>query len=77
MLKRAHREGVPLLCGTESGFSLTPYGDWHYRELEIFVKDLDFTPLAAIEAGTSACARALRLDGQTGAIEAGRAWRIC
>ena len=23
---------VPLLCGTESGFSLTPYGDWHYRE---------------------------------------------
>ena len=72
MLKRAHREGVPLLCGTESGFSLTPYGDWHYRELEIFVKDLDFTPLAAIEAGTSACARALRLDGETGAIEQGR-----
>ena len=72
MLKRAHREGVPLLCGTESGFSLTPYGDWHYRELEIFVKDLEFTPLAAIQAGTSACARALRLDGETGAIEAGR-----
>ena len=72
MLKRAHAEGVPLLCGTESGFSLTPYGDWHYRELEIFVNDLGFTPLAAIEAGTSACARALRLDGETGAIEAGR-----
>ena len=72
MLKRAYREGVPLLCGTESGFSLTPYGDWHYRELEIFVKDLDFTPLEAIRAGTSACARALRLDGETGAIEEGR-----
>ncbi len=72
MLKRAYAEGVPLLCGTESGFSLTPYGEWHYRELEIFVKDLDFTPLEAIRAGTSACARALRLDGETGAIEAGR-----
>ena len=72
MLKRAYRAGVPLLCGTESGFSLTPYGEWHYRELEIFVKDLDFTPLEAIQAGTSACARALRLDGETGAIEAGR-----
>ena len=72
MLKRACAEGVPLLCGTESGFSLTPYGEWHYRELEIFVKDLDFTPLEAIRAGTSACARALRLDGETGAIEAGR-----
>ena len=72
MLKRAYREGVPLLCGTESGFSLTPYGEWHYRELEIFVNDLDFTPLEAIQAGTSACARALRLDGETGAIAAGR-----
>ena len=72
MLKRACAEGVPLLCGTESGFSLTPYGEWHYRELEIFVKDLEFTPLEAIRAGTSACARALRLDGETGAIEAGR-----
>ncbi len=72
MLKRAHAEGVPLLCGTESGFSLTPYGEWHHRELEIFVRDLDFTPLDAIQAGTSACARALRLDGETGALEAGR-----
>ncbi len=72
MLKRAYREGVPLLCGTESGFSLTPYGQWHYRELEIFVKDLDFTPLQAIRAGTNAAARALRLDGETGAVEPGR-----
>lgn len=72
MLKRAYGEGVPLLCGTESGFSLTPYGEWHYRELEIFVKDLGFTPLEAIQAGTSANARVLRLDGETGAIEAGR-----
>ena len=72
MLKRAHAHGVPLLCGTESGFSLTPYGEWHYRELEIFVRHLDFTPVEAIRAGTSACAQALRLDGATGAIEAGR-----
>ncbi len=72
MLKRARSEGVPLLCGTESGFSPTPYGDWHYRELETFVRDLDFTPLEAIRAGTSACALALRLDGETGAVEAGR-----
>jgi len=32
-LRRLHTAGVPLLCGTESGFSLTPLGDWHYREL--------------------------------------------
>ncbi|MGE0483234.1 MAG: amidohydrolase family protein [Gammaproteobacteria bacterium] len=72
MLRRAYAAGVPLLCGTESGFSLTPYGDWHYRELEVFVRDLGFTPLEAIKAATSDNAVALRLEGETGAIEAGR-----
>ena len=72
MLRRAYDAGVPLLCGTESGFSLTPYGEWHYRELEVFVRDLGLTPLEAIKAATSANAVALRLDGETGAIEEGR-----
>ncbi len=72
MLRRAYDAGVPMLCGTESGFSLTPYGEWHYRELEVFVRDLGFTPLEAIKAATSANAVALRLDGETGAIEEGR-----
>jgi imidazolonepropionase-like amidohydrolase len=72
MLRKAYDAGVPLLCGSESGFSLTPYGQWHYRELEVFVKDLGLTSLEAIKAATSANAVALQLDGQTGAIEEGR-----
>ena len=72
MLRRAFEAGVPLLCGTESGFSITPYGEWHYRELEVFVKELGLTPLQAIRAATSDNAVALRLAGETGAIEAGR-----
>lgn len=72
MLRRAWEAGVPLLCGTESGFSLTPYGDWHYRELEVFVRDLGMTTLQAIQASTSENARVLSLDGETGAIVAGR-----
>ncbi len=72
MLRRAYDAGVPLLCGSESGFSLTPYGDWHYRELEVFVRELGFTPLEAVRAATSANAVALGLDGETGAIEPGR-----
>ncbi len=72
MLKRAYDAGVPLLCGTESGFSITPYGEWHYRELEVFVNDIGLTPLEAIKAATSANAFALGLEGQTGAIENGR-----
>ena len=72
VLKRAYDAGVPLLCGTESGFSLTPYGDWHYRELEVFVRDLGLSPLQAIRAATSEAARAIGLDGQTGAVAEGR-----
>lgn len=72
MLRRAYDAGVPLLCGTESGFSLTPYGDWHYRELEVFVRDLGLSPLQAIACATRENAFALRLAGETGALEAGR-----
>jgi imidazolonepropionase-like amidohydrolase len=72
MLKRAFDAGVPLLCGTESGFSITPYGEWHYRELEVFVQDIGLTPLQAIKAATSDNAFALRMEGDTGAIQAGR-----
>ncbi len=72
MLQRARAAGVPLLCGTESGFSITPYGEWHYRELEVFVRDLGFSPLEAIQAATSDNAFALQLSGETGAVEVGR-----
>ena len=72
MLKRAYDAGVPLLCGTESGFSITPYGEWHYRELEVFVRDLGLTPLQAIKAATSDAARGLNLFGETGALEPDR-----
>ncbi len=71
-LRRLHAAGVPLLCGTESGFSLTPLGDWHYRELEVFVRDLGFTPLQAIRSATLEAARALRMEGQVGSIAAGQ-----
>jgi len=72
MLRRAYEAGVPLLVGSESGFSITPYGDWHYRELEVFVRDLGLTPLQAIQCATQANAFALRLVGQVGEIAAGR-----
>jgi imidazolonepropionase-like amidohydrolase len=68
MLRRAYDAGVPLLCGSESGFSLTPYGEWHYREMQVFVEHLGLTPLEAIRCGTAAGALALGLDGHTGVI---------
>jgi imidazolonepropionase-like amidohydrolase len=72
MLRRAHKAGVPLLCGTESGFSLTPYGEWHYRELEVFVRDIGLAPLDVIRCATLEGARALRLEGKVGELAPGR-----
>ncbi|MDO9524160.1 MAG: amidohydrolase family protein [Gemmobacter sp.] len=67
----AHKAGVPILCGSESGFSLVPYGDWHYREMEVFVKYFGFSPLEAIRSATSQGARALRMEGRVGTIAPG------
>ncbi len=72
MLRRAYDAGVPLLCGSESGFSITPYGDWHYRELEVFVRDLGLTPLQAIQCATQANAFAMRMQGRVGEVASGR-----
>ena len=70
-LRAAFDAGVPLLTGSESGFSLTPYGDWHYRELQVFVEDLGMTPLQAINSATEQGARALKLEGELGCIKPG------
>ena len=72
MLRRAYDAGVPLLCGSESGFSITPYGHWHAREMEVFVEHLGLTPLEAITCCTSTNAIALGQQGEVGTIEAGR-----
>ncbi|HYM71379.1 MAG TPA: amidohydrolase family protein, partial [Stellaceae bacterium] len=51
-LKKAKAAGVPFLTGTDSGFAVTPYGEWHARELELFVDDLGFSKAAALRAAT-------------------------
>ncbi|MGA1352920.1 MAG: amidohydrolase family protein, partial [Ilumatobacteraceae bacterium] len=70
-LRRAYDAGVTLLCGSESGFSMTPYGNWHAREMEVFVKHLGLTPLEAIRCGTKDNAVAVGEFGETGVIAAG------
>ncbi len=71
-LRRAYDAGVPLLCGTESGFSITPYGEWHWRELQVFVEALGLTPEQALVCATRESARALGLMGEVGTLEPGR-----
>ena len=59
---KAFEAGVPFICGSESGFSVTPYGDWHYKELEVFVEILGLTPLEAITCATKNAASAMKRD---------------
>ena len=72
-LARAYKAGVPLIAGSESGWSPVPFGQWHGREMELFVDLLGLTPVQAIHANTLAATRLLpRYGHKVGKLEAGR-----
>jgi imidazolonepropionase-like amidohydrolase len=72
-LRKAREAGIPFMTGTDSGFAVTPYGEWHAREIEIFVKDLGFSPAAALRAATQVTAGFMAKGSSFGVLEAGRA----
>lgn len=71
MMRKAYDAGVPLLCGSESGFALTPYGHWHAREMEVFVNELGLSPVEAISCATKQNAIAMRMEGELGVVASG------
>lgn len=60
-----------MLAGSEAGFSVTPYGDWHVRELELMVDLIGMSPMAAIQSATRHNAAALGWAGEIGTLERG------
>ncbi|WP_168176395.1 amidohydrolase family protein [Novosphingobium sp. PC22D] len=73
MLRAAFDGGAPILCGSESGFSITPYGEWHWREMQVLVENLGLTPAQAIASATRESARVLGFGDRTGTLEPGKA----
>lgn len=71
MMRKAFNAGVPILCGSESGFALTPYGHWHGREMEVLVEALGLSALEAITCATKNNAIAIRAEGELGTVEVG------
>jgi imidazolonepropionase-like amidohydrolase len=71
MMRSAYDAGVPILCGSESGFALTPYGHWHARELEVFVNELGLSPLEVITCATRNNSIAMRMQGEIGVVAVG------
>jgi imidazolonepropionase-like amidohydrolase len=71
-LARARAAGVTMVTGTDSGFAITPYGEWHAKEIEIFVNHLGYSPGEALMAATSMAARVLRGGHAVGALAVDR-----
>ncbi len=68
-----YRAGIPLVAGSESGWSLVPYGQWQAKELQIMVDLLRLTPLEAIHAATAEATRCLpRWRDRISKLEIGR-----
>ena len=59
------------MVGTDSGFAITPYGEWHARELEIMVEYLGFTPGEALRSTTSVNSELLRDHEEVGRLAPG------
>ncbi len=70
-LPRAYRAGVPFMTGTDTGFAITPYGEWNAREIELFVELLGFTAPEALNAATAVSGSFLTGGDKIGRIEAG------
>ncbi|MFD0252100.1 MULTISPECIES: metal-dependent hydrolase family protein [Streptomyces] len=71
-LHRAHAAGVKFGMGTDSGFAVVPYGEFHARELELLVEYAGMTPLEAIRAGTLNNAPMVGLEGEVGEVAVGK-----
>jgi imidazolonepropionase-like amidohydrolase len=69
--RRTYEAGVPMMAGSEAGFSVTPYGEWHTRELELMIELLGMRPMDAIVAATSTNAKAFGWERDTGSLVPG------
>lgn len=62
-----HKAGIPIVAGTDQSIP----GHSLHRELELYVK-AGFTPMEALQAGTSVPAAVMHLDTEVGTVTAGK-----
>ncbi|KAL9106631.1 MAG: hypothetical protein Q9227_008351 [Pyrenula ochraceoflavens] len=67
VLKEMHQRGITVLPGGDYGFAWTPHGTYA-RDLEHFVKLLDFTPMESILAATAGIAKLFMREDELGKI---------
>jgi len=59
-LRRAHEAGIPFLIGSETGFAVTPYGEFCARELPVMMRYLGIDAAEALQIATHRNRRVLR-----------------
>jgi imidazolonepropionase-like amidohydrolase len=67
LLRALHAAGVPIVAGTDQSVP----GHSLHRQLELYVQ-AGFTPMEALQAATVVPARVMKMDGESGTIEAGK-----
>ncbi|KAF3386366.1 putative protein YisK [Penicillium rolfsii] len=68
--KEMHQRGITVLPGGDYGFAWTPHGTYA-RDLEHFVKLLEFTPMETIIAATAGVAKLFMQENELGKIRPG------
>lgn len=68
--KRAHKAGVKLAMGTDTGVPYTQHGN-NLDEV-VYLVEMGLSPMQALTAATFDAARLLKLDSQIGSLDAGK-----
>jgi imidazolonepropionase-like amidohydrolase len=69
-MKTLHRRGVRVMPGGDYGVAWAPIGA-NARDIELFVRLLDFSPMDAILAATKSGAEIMGMRGQIGCVQNG------
>jgi imidazolonepropionase-like amidohydrolase len=70
-LHKAHDAGVKFLTGTDSGFAIAPYGEFHARELELHMIYCGLSTAEAIRSATSDAAVVMGMPDEVGVMRTG------
>jgi imidazolonepropionase-like amidohydrolase len=59
-LRRAYDAGIPFLIGSETGFAITPYGEFSARELQLMMRFIGIDAAEALQMATHRSRAVLR-----------------
>ena len=71
-LRRAYEAGVTILSGSETGFAITPYGEWSTRELSLMARFIGIPNDEVLRMATSNNRRQLRDGSQYDSLAKGK-----